>query len=164
MEIPRIQIVERGAVPRAMAKYHRAAMVAGYRESAIQFDYRFRPLRFTVAHAVAADYPKPAGLRHPYGSKAFWASYYGRKLKKHGEALPWVKTGETRNRAKVPTLSVNAKRGQLKYKTNKLNYLPGAPAAFAKVLPSEAAALGQVFKGAYDREYNRDLNEGMRFV
>ena len=164
MEIPRIQIVDRGAVPRAMLKYHRAAMAAGYRASAIEFDYKFRPLRFTVEHAKAADYPKPAGLRHPYGSKAFWASYYGRKLKKTGEALPWVKSGETRNRAKVPTLAVTSKRAQLKYRVNRLNYLPGAPAAFSRVLPAEAQALGQVFKRAYDAEYNRDSNEGMRFV
>lgn len=165
MEIPRIKIVERGAVPRAMMRYHRDAMRAGYRAAALHFNEVFRPRRFTVAHAVAANYRKPAGLtKYAFGSKAFWRSYYGRKLRRTGEALPFVNTGRTRSRAAAPTLVVSTKAGTLRYSVNALNYIPQAPDDFRRLLPSEINELGQVFNKAYDAEYNRDLNEGMRFV
>jgi len=168
MEIVAIRIRDRGPVPRALKKYHRAASRKGYETAGFEFHARFTPRRFTAEHGKAAGYRPRAGQQFPYGSKMFWGSYFGRKLKggrgRPGTDAPLVWSGTTRDRARATSLSVTANRAQLKYSLNVLNFIPWAREEFERILPREADELGQVFEGAYDTEFNRDLDEGMRFI
>lgn len=173
MEIKRITITERGPVPRRMAKYHRAASKAGY-QAAAEYHHRVHtPKRFTVAHGREANYRPRSGENLPYGSKAFWRSYYGRKLKgqtggskiwylrdviREGTAAPLVWTGETRHRARVTTISVTANRANLRYNVNALSYRVFPQEEFRRIIPRELAKLGQVFDDTYNKAFN-DNNE-----
>ena len=164
MEITRITIAERGPVPRQMAKQHRQASRQAYLAIAEKHHEENTAKRFTKEHALAAGYRKRAGEEHPFGSKAFWNSYTGRKLKKHGHTLPLVFSGATRARARMATIVVTTNRGQLKYQVNALNYQPWTRDEFIKILPAEAKELGQHWDQIYNRQFNQDLNHGLRFV
>ena len=164
MEITRITIAERGPVPRQMAKQHRQASRQAYQAIAEKHHEENTAKRFTKEHALAAGYRKRAGEEHPFGSKAFWTSYTGRKLKKHGHTLPLVFSGATRARARMATIVVTTNRGQLKYQVNALNYQPWTRDEFIKILPAEAKELGQHWDQIYNRQFNQDLNHGLRFV
>lgn len=164
MEITRVTITERGPVPRKMAKQHRQASRQAYQAIAEKHHQENTAKRFTREHALAAGYRKRGGEEHPFGSKAFWNSYTGRKLKKRGHMLPLVNTGTTRDRARMATITVTTNRGQLKYQVNALNYQPWTREEFTRILPAEAKALGQHWDQIYNREFNQDLNHGLRFV
>jgi hypothetical protein len=168
MEIKAIRITERGPVPRALKKYHRAASKSAYNSAGIEYHTVLRPLRFTRAHAIEAKYRPRAGEQFPFGSKAFWRSYVGRKLRggpgRPGTNLPLVWTGRTRERAQMVSLQVFSTRVDARYALNQLNRIPWAQEEFRRILPRELTHLGQVFDAEYDREFNRDLDEGMRFV
>jgi hypothetical protein len=168
VEIKRITIAERGPVPRAMAKYHRAASRTGY-ETAAQYHHRYHtPKRFTEAHGNEAGFQKRAGETLPFGSKLFWGSYFGRKLKgapgRPGTSAPLVWSGVTRDRARVTTITVTTNRGQLRYNVNALSFRGFPQEEFRRILPRELERLGQVFDKAYNKEFNRDLDEGKRFI
>jgi hypothetical protein len=147
-----------------MAKQHREASRQAYQAIAEKHHEENTAKRFTKEHALAAGYRKRAGEEHPFGSKAFWNSYTGRKLKKHGHTLPLVFSGETRARARMATIVVTTNRGQLKYQVNALNYQPWTRDEFIKILPAEAKELGQHWDQIYNRQFNQDLNHGLRFV
>ena len=99
-----------------------------------------------------------------FGTKAFWGSYTGRKLRKFGHALPLVFTGQTRDRARMATIQVTTNRGQIRYSVNALNFNPWTRDEFISLTPAEVATLGQTFEGVYARIFDRDLDQGMRFV
>lgn len=164
MEIKRITITERGPVPRAMAKQHRQASRQAYQAIAEKHHQENTAKRFTREHAVAAGYRPRGGEQYTFGSKAFWSSYTGRKLKAKGHILPLVYSGVTRDRARMATIVVTTNRGQLKYSVNALNYQPWTREEFTRILPTEAAELGQHWDQIYNRLFNQDLDQGMRFV
>ena len=160
MEIKRIEIKEIGAVPRNMKRIHRTAAKSGYEAAATEFHQRFAPLRFTTAHANAANYKPRSGSNLPYGSKAYWRSYVGRKQRggmgRPGTTAPLVWTGETRDAARMATIAATSNRGEARYTLRKLNWIPWAREEFTRVLGAEAAALGQVFNRRYDTDYRSD--------
>ena len=164
MEIRAIKIRERGAVPRNMAKQHRQASRQAYQEIAEQHHRENTPKRFTKEHAAAAGYRKRKGEEMQFRTKAFWGSYTGRKLRKFGHALPLVFTGQTRDRARMATIQVTTNRGQIRYSVNALNFNPWTRDEFISLTPAEVATLGQTFEGVYARIFDRDLDQGMRFV
>lgn len=164
MEIRAIKIRERGNVPRNMAKQHRRASREAYQQIAEMHHRENTPKRFTQEHAQAAGYRKRSGEQFTFGSKAFWGSYTGRKLRQHGHTLPLVFTGKTRERARMTTITVTTNRGQLRYAVNALNFNPWTREEFTRLLPSEIEALGQHWDATYNRVLDSDLNTGMRFI
>ena len=78
--------------------------------------------------------------------------------------LPLVYSGVTRDRARMATIVVTTNRGQLKYSVNALNFNPWTREEFTRILPTEAAELGQHWDQIYNRLFNQNLNQGMRFV
>ena len=164
MEIRAIKIRERGTVPRSMAKQHRQASRQAYQEIAEQHHRENTPKRFTTEHAQAAGYRKRSGENLQFGTKAFWGSYTGRKLRKFGHMLPLVYTGQTRDRARMATIQVTTNRGQLRYSVNALNFNPWTRDEFARLITPEVEALGQTFDRVYSRIFDQDLDQGMRFV
>lgn len=168
MQIGRITITERGPVPRRMAKYHRAASKAGYQAAAEYHHRHHTPKRFTVAHGREAGYRPRAGEKLPFGSKMFWGSYYGRKLKggrgRDGTAAPLVWSGETRERARMTTISVTANRGQLRYSVNALSFRGFPQEEFRRIIPRELERLGQVFDQVYNKVFNDSTETTKRNV
>lgn len=168
MEIKRITITERGPVPRRMAKHHRAASRAGYQAAAEYHHIEHTPKRFTVAHGREANYQPRAGQQFPFGSKMFWGSYYGRKLKggrgREATSAPLVWSGRTRERARVTTITVTANRGQLRYNVNALSFKVFPQEEFRRILPRELTRLGQVFDAEYNRIFNQSTETTKRTV
>lgn len=164
MEIQKIVIREKGAVPRAMAKYHRMAAKEGYRSAGVLFHETMRAKRFTWEHGIAAGYRKRAGEELPWGSKAFWLSYFGRKLRSQHTKDPFVYSGTTRRRAQTVNMVIVRDAARLKYQLNVFNYISWARAEWTRMLPAELVQLGHTFETKYDEVYNHDLDEGMRFV
>lgn len=164
MEIRAIKIRERGPVPRSMAKQHRQASREAYQAIAEQHHREHTPKRFTKEHALAAGYRKRKGEDLPFGSKAFWGSYTGRKSRKFGHTLPLVWSGQTRDRARMATIQVTTNRGQLRYSVNALNYNPWTRDEFVRLTPAEVETLGQTWGSVYARLFDRDLDQGMRFI
>ena len=164
MEIRAIVIRERGNVPRSMAKQHRQASREAYQRIAEEHHRENTPKRFTVEHGQAAGYQKRSGEALAFGTKAFWGSYTGRKLRKYGHMLPLVFTGETRNRARMATIVVTTNRGQLRYQVNALNFNPWTRDEFTRLTTAEVYSLGQIWEAVYNRVLDKDLDQGMRFV
>lgn len=164
MEIRAIKIRERGPVPRSMAKQHRQASREAYQAIAEQHHREHTPKRFTKAHGQAAEYRKRKGEELQFGTKAFWGSYTGRKLRKFGHTLPLVWSGQTRDRARMATIQVTTNRGQLRYSVNALNYNPWARDEFTTLTGPEVRALGQTWESVYSRLFDRNMDQGMRFV
>lgn len=164
MEIRAIKIRERGNVPRNMAKQHRRASREAYQQIAEIHHRENTPKRFTKEHAQAAGYRKRSGEQFTFGSKAFWGSYTGRKLRKFGHMLPLVWSGQTRDRARMATIQVTTNRGQLRYSVNALNYNPWSRDEFTTLTAPEVQALGQTWQTVYARFFDRDMDQGMRFV
>jgi hypothetical protein len=164
MEIRRITIQEIGPVPRNMKRIHRAAAKTGYTAAATAFHERFAALRFTVSHAQAAGYKPRSGANLPYGSKAYWRSYVGRKqmggMGRPATTAPLVWTGETRDAARMATIDATSNRGTARYTLRKLNWIPWAREEFVRLLEGEANALGHVFNRVYDTnmQSNRDVS------
>jgi hypothetical protein len=160
MEIKAIKIADRsfiaaGGMGRSIAALHREAAKGAYAAAGEDYHRELRPKRFTREHAKEAGFQPRAGENLAWGSKAFWKSYTGRKLKKYGHTLPLVFTGRTRDRAQMATITSTSNRGQVKYQVNVLNYIPWAQREFVKVLPRELEYLGQRFDFHYDRIFNR---------
>lgn len=168
MQIERITITERGPVPRRMAKYHRAASRAGYHAAAEYHHTNHTPNRFTVAHGREAGYQPRAGEKLPFGSKLFWGSYYGRKLRggrgRPGTAAPLVWTGTTRERARMATITATANRGVLRYNVNALSFRVFPQEEFRRILPRELKKLGQVFDDVYNDIFNQSSESTKRTV
>lgn len=160
MEIKAIKIADRsfiaaGGMGRAVAQLHREAAKGAYAAAGEDYHRELRPKRFTREHAAEAGYKPRAGEHLVWGSKEFWKSYTGRKLKKYGHTLPLVFSGRTRDRAKMATITSTSNRGQIKYAVNALNFIPWAREEFIKLLPREIDYLGQRFDFHYDRIFNR---------
>jgi hypothetical protein len=160
MEIRSIKIADRsfiaaGGMGRNIAALHREAAKGAYAAAGEDYHRELRPKRFTKEHAAEAQYKPRAGETLQWGSKAFWRSYTGRKLKKYGHTLPLVFSGRTRDRAQMATITSTSNRGQIRYQVNALNFIPWAQAEFVKVLPRELDYLGQRFDFHYDRIFNR---------
>lgn len=164
MEIRAIKIRERGAVPRSLAKQHRQASRQAFQAIAEQHHRENTPRRFTKEHAIEAGYQKRAGEQLAFGTKAFWNSYTGRKLRKYGHTLPLVFSGQTRDRARMATITVTTNRGQLRYSVQALNFNPWTRAEFVRLTQREVDALGQSYDTVYSRIFDQDLNQGLRFV
>lgn len=150
-----IKIEERGITPRRLAKAVREANKEEWRILAETFHTKFTPARFTEEHAKKAGYRKRSGEDGRFGTKAFWKSYIGRKIrqKKHRDPLVW--SGETKRRAERMVGIVPTSKGvTLRYNLNVLNYIPWARAEFARILPEETAVLTQQFNANIARRIN----------
>jgi len=63
----------------------------------IQWKRDFRPVHFTARGFNLYGYTPRKGQDAPRGSKSFWQSYFGQKLRKMKHSLPLVYTGELRD-------------------------------------------------------------------
>lgn len=143
MQIRAIEITDRGPTPRRWAKVYTAAARDAWLEAATYFHKTYTPRRFTEAHAKAAGYALRAGQDAVYGSKRFWNSYFGRKIRYKGHRKPLVWSGNTERAAKTATISSTTKRASIRFPgVRVLNWKPHLRDEFTRILPEEAVQLG----------------------
>lgn len=165
MKIDKITIRERGSTPRRLAKVYTASSKAAWSASAKYYHLKFRPLRFTQAHGKAAGYAKRSGDDISYGSKAFWRSYVGRKIRKfkHNHPLEW--SGKTRRGSAFANIATTRVQAKVKYpQVRVLNFKPHLQAEFRRLLPSELPQLGRVYDRALDRGMKADKGTETRTI
>lgn len=141
----------------------RAALKEAWIDAARYFHDRMRDRRFSIEHAKAAGYAPRKGSDEPIGSKAFWRSYTGRKLKKYGHMRPLEFSGKTRAAMKsYVSLSSTSKGGKAAYPgARAFNYKnPNSDPSmnlnleFRKILPGEADELAKIIDAKIDDLFN----------
>ena len=147
----KIEIRERGPVPRKMKVAHNAAAKATWQETGLFFHATMSDDRFTQAHATLAGYQKRT------------KAYTARKFKKFGHTRPLEYSGTTRRLVRTANIAATSKGAQVRY--------PGARAfnfrnpkarqpinmaeEFRKIIPKEATELAAEF----DRQYDQKINQ-----
>ncbi len=155
VEIDKVVIQERGAVPRNLRKAFNASSKSSWSVTGLYYHEKLRPKRFTVAHGREAGYRPRQGDNLPFGSKAFWRSYVGRKLRYKYTRAPLVWSGTTKRAVRMARIAATSQGAQVRYSGARvLNFNPDIAAEFRKILPSEGRQLGRI----YDAELNRKLN------
>lgn len=142
-----ITVQERGATPRKLRKAYNAAGKASWLDTAAHFHSYYRDKRFTVPHAKAAGYRPRSGENLQYGSKAFWRSYYGRKIRQKKTRAPLVWSGKTRDATRLGfRLSSTRNVGRVAYPSARvLNYRPWMAEEFRRITRQEAGDLAKFF-------------------
>lgn len=154
MEIDRIEISTRGPVGRGMRRQMNAAQKVVWAAGGREFAINNIPRRFTAEHAAEANYSPRAGQREPRGSKAFWKSYFGRKLRYKGTSDPFVWSGATRRNARIASVSATSKSAAVRLPSaRKLNFHPRYAAEFRRVTVRERLE----FAKSYDRNLDQEL-------
>lgn len=145
--LDKIEIRTRGVVGRDMEKTMRNAVAESWMDVGREFAIKFIPKRFTPAHAIEAEYQPRAGQRKPRGSKEFWGSYFGRKLKKTGSADPFVYSGESRRAARTAFITSTSKGAAVRLKLphlvqgRSIKYLKD----FVKITAQERPVLAEMY-------------------
>jgi hypothetical protein len=129
----------------------RAAQKAAWLDVAKSFAANNVPQRFTSSFASEANYSHRSGQELPRGSKQFWRSYFGRKIRKFGHADPFVWSGDTRRAARVATVSSTSNGASIRLPgTGRINYKPKYAAEFRRIIPREANEIGKLFDARLD--------------
>lgn len=101
---------------RGNAKAVNSALKAGWARAGRYFHDNLRDVRFTEEHARKAGYAPRSGSQFAIGSKEFWRSYLGRKLKKFGHMRPLEFSGQTRAAVRsYANISSTSKGGRVAY-------------------------------------------------
>jgi hypothetical protein len=152
-----IQVRERGATPRNMKRVFNAAKKLAWHDTAVRFHAEYRDRRFTLEHAEEAGYARRKGELIARDSKAFRASYTGKKLRMFGHTRPLEFTGETRRKVRSASISSTSNMGKASYSgAAKFNFRhPRSKIRmgeeFRRITRREAQELGQFFDLALDR-------------
>lgn len=164
--IDRIEIKERGPTPRRLRKVYSTAAKSAWQSTAELFHFDYRGKRFTAAHGKAAGYRPRAGEQLPYGSKAFWKSYYGRKIRYKKTTAPLVWTGRTERATRFSyRISATRNQGVVRYAGARvLNYIPWAAAEFRKILPDEVRALAANYDRELETKFRQDSGQELTTV
>lgn len=99
---------KKGAFQKAGEHWHRA----------------FRKRHFHPMAYREYGYTPRKGDELPFGTKQFWRSYTGRKLRKMRHRLPLVWSGETRRLSRMRDVRATSKGGRVTIRARKLNLRP----------------------------------------
>lgn len=161
MIIDKITVTERGNVPRRlMGAYNRATKEA-WSNTGRYYHVNLRPKRFTKAHGDKAGYRKRSGENLPYGSRGFWRSYYGRKIREKHTNAPFVWSGRSRQAMQMARIVGTKNLARVTYSGARVfNFHHWMNNDFRKILPEEAQELARVF----DLELNKELTKDNRLA
>lgn len=143
-----------------MAKVFNVSKKEAWYQNALYFHQHMRDDRFTEAHAKEAGYAARKGEQMAQGTKAFRASYTGRKLKRFGHTRPLEYSGESRRNVRMASISSTSKGGKASYRgAAKFNFRhPKSKIRmneeFTRLTQTEAEILGYVYDG--------DLNQALK--
>jgi len=130
-----------------------AGLKDGFAKGGRYFHDNLRDKRFSEEHARKAGYAPRSGSQHAIGSKEFWRSYEGRKLKSKGHRRPLEFSGASRAAIKgYANISSTSKGGKVAYPGAKaFNYRNpfSVPSMnlnieFRTILPDEAELIADV--------------------
>lgn len=167
------QIEERGAVPRRFKTVQRTASLAAWQAVGEMFHATMRDARFSSEHGRKAGYALRRGEEPGIGSKAFWKSYTGRKLKKWHHKRPLEFSGATRRNVKAARVKPYAteygvfgpgRKGggvQVFYNAPTFNLRPKGGQIhmreeFTRLLQSEVTTLAREYERVYVSTWNAD--------
>jgi hypothetical protein len=164
-----IKIRERSIILRRGDKSHvNKTLKAAWLNAARYFHDSLRDKRFTVEHAKAAGYAPRKGSTMPVGSKQFWGSYLGRKLRKFGHMRPLEFSGRTRQAVRsYVSLSSTSKGSRAAYPGARVfNFRnpksdPGMSMnlEFRRILPQEAEHMARAIDSTLDEFWNQKIEE-----
>lgn len=146
----KIEIRERGPVPRKMKSAHNQAAKSTWAETGLHFHAAMSDDRFTQAHASLAGFQKRT------------KAYTSRKFQKFGHTRPLEYSGTTRRLVRTANIVSTSKGAEVRY--------PGARAfnfrnpkarqpinmaeEFRRIIPQEAVELAVEFDRQYDQKIN----------
>lgn len=157
--IGRIEIKSRGAVGRNMRRVMNNAQKAAWHETGKSYATNNVPKRFTPEFARIANYSPRSGQTLARGSKGFWSSYFGRKLRKFGHADPFVFSGQTRRNARIASVSSTSKGTSVRLPgTGRINFHPKYAAEFRSIIPSVQTEIVKTLDDNLDRELKNATN------
>lgn len=110
----------------------------------------FRAKHFTHAGAREYGYQKRKGEELPRGSKKFWRTYTGIKLRKHGHTFPLVFSGTSRTLTDIMVVKNTSKGASVKLgRARALNFRPKGGRInmvdeMTRISPAEGAVLVEV--------------------
>jgi hypothetical protein len=141
----------------------RASLKTSWYNAGKFFHLNLRDKRFTKEHAMKAGYTLRKGEASGAGTKNFFRSYTGRKLKKFGHTRPLEFTGETRAAVRTASISSTSNGGKVSYPgAKKFNYknpfsnpTMNLNLEFRKVLPDEADLIA--------KQINSEINSNWVF-
>lgn len=145
----------------------RASLKTSWYNAGKFFHLNLRDKRFTKEHALKAGYTLRKGEASGTGTKDFFRSYIGRKLKRFGHTRPLEFTGETRAAVQAyASISSTSNGGRVAYPgAKKFNYRNpfSNPAMnlnleFRKVLPDEADLIAKQIKSEIDENWVYNVN------
>lgn len=137
------------------------AKKAAYHKIGVHWFRYLRPKHFTHEGFREYGYTPRKGQELPRGSREFWKSYCGRKLRLHGHMLPLVFTGESRGLSRTANVRATSKGVRVVMAAvRKLNWRHPesqvyAAAELRRVSDGEARELTRIF----GFELNRRLSE-----
>jgi hypothetical protein len=160
-----IQMTIKGRGPRGFQKQISSSRKAAWTELGAVFHARYRDKRFTPEHAREAGYHLRKGEGQTKDSKAFRASYTGRKQRIHGHTNPLEFSGRTRAAVRLANVQAFALKVQVKY--------PGAKTfnfrhpksrinmreEFVRITTNETQELGVAFNKSFETQMARHKNE-----
>jgi hypothetical protein len=141
----------------------RASLKTSWYNAGKFFHLNLRDKRFSKEHAMKAGYTLRKGEASGTGTKDFFRSYTGRKLKKFGHTRPLEFTGETRAAVRTASISSTSNGGKVAYSgAKKFNYrnpfsnpTMNLNLEFRKMLPEEADLIA--------KQINSEINENWVF-
>lgn len=144
-------------------KEMRASLKESWANAGKFFHLNMRDKRFTKEHAMKAGYALRKGEESGIGTKAFFRSYTGRKLKKFGHTRPLEFSGRTRAAVRAANISSTSNGGKVAYAgANTFNYhnpfskpelRPNLE--FRRIIPEEAEQLA--------KQFNSEINSNWVF-
>lgn len=149
-----VKIETRGPVGRNFLPLFRAASKRAWNETGKEFASNHIDKRFTAAWGREANYSPRSGQNLPPGTKGFFNTYFGRKIRQFGHGDPFVWSGETRRNARAVFVSSSGNGATVRLPAaTRINYHPKLALEFRRIIPREATELGQF----YDRQLNTHL-------
>ena len=157
------RITYRGAITRFLSKrdWNQQIVEPSWVVPLRDWKHEFRPRHFTVTAQREYDYTPRSGQNAPRGTKEFWRSYFGQKLRKLKHAKPLVYTGELMAASAQGYFRATSKSGKYVMPgANKANFRPPGSKMnmreeLTKILPREEQAMAR----AMEREMIRRLRE-----
>lgn len=155
-----LDIKSKGRGPRSVQTQVNATKRDAWLHTGEYFHGKLRDKRFTAEHAREAGYIRRRGEGMAQGTKAFRASYTGRKLRLYGHTRPLEFTGETRRLVRQASIQVFSMRCQVRYAgARKFNFRNpksqiNMAEEFRRVTTSEIKELGEQFNNRFEERFH----------
>lgn len=157
--IDKIEVQFRGTFGFGTKRQLNASTKEAWRRTGLDFAINHIPRRFTSEWATIANYQPRSGQNLPRGSKQFWRSYFGRKLKYKKTGDPFVWSGETRRNARIANVSATANAATIRLPSaRRLNFHPKYAADFRRIPAQERQEIAQLYAAHFNEsQYMADF-------